>query len=66
MTLEARFGDAGNEAQTRCFVRLSRETFQDLKTGVTAPQDVFLNGLVEIEGDMQMAMQIALAAVAPS
>lgn len=66
MTLEARFGDTESEEQTRCFVRLSRETFQDLKTGVIAPQDVFLNGLVEIEGDMQMAMQIALAAVAPS
>jgi hypothetical protein len=66
MTLEARFGETESEEQTRCFVRLSRETFQDLKTGVIAPQDVFLNGLVEIEGDMQMAMQIALAAVAPS
>ncbi|MEE3326806.1 MAG: SCP2 sterol-binding domain-containing protein [Myxococcota bacterium] len=66
MALEARFGGAGNGEETRCLVRLSRETYQDLKTGVIAPQDVFLNGLVEIEGDMQMAMQIALAAVAPS
>lgn len=65
MTLEARFGEEEGDEQTRCCVRLSRETFQDLKTGVIAPQDIFLNGLVEIEGDMQMAMQVALAAVAP-
>ena len=65
MALEARFGSGTNEEEGRCSVKLSRETYQELKSGAIAPQDVFLNGLVEIEGDMQMAMQIALAAVAP-
>ena len=65
MALKAQFGDAKTMEEPRCTVRLSRETYQELKTGALAPQDVFLNGLVEIEGDMQMAMQVALAAVAP-
>ena len=65
MTLKAQFGDTKTKEEPRCTVRPSRETYQELKTGALAPQDVFLNGLVEIKGDMQMAMQVALAAVAP-
>ena len=65
MTLKAQFGEAATKEEPRCTVRLSRETYQELKKGALAPQDVFLNGLVEIQGDMQMAMQVALAAVAP-
>lgn len=66
MTLEAQFGQVGPGEQPRCSVRLSEETYRDLKRGAVAPQEVFLNGRVEIEGDMQMAMQIAMAAVAPA
>ena len=65
MNLKAQFGKSEAEEEPRCTVRLSRETYQELKTGALAPQGVFLNGLVEIKGDMQMAMQVALAAVAP-
>ncbi|MFP6641911.1 MAG: SCP2 sterol-binding domain-containing protein [Myxococcota bacterium] len=65
MTLKAQFGQATPGDEPRCRVRLSEETYGDLKRGTVSPQDVFLNGLIEIEGDMQMAMQIAMAAVAP-
>lgn len=64
MTLQALFGQATVGDEPRCLVRLSEDTYGDLKQGKIAPQDVFLNGLIEIEGDMQMAMQIAMAAVA--
>ncbi|MAI79780.1 MAG: hypothetical protein CL917_12615 [Deltaproteobacteria bacterium] len=65
MNLKAQFGPGSESDEPRCTVRLSQSTYHELKTGSLAPQDVFLNGLVEIEGDMQMAMQVALAAVAP-
>ena len=65
MCLDARFGPSDEEAAARCVLRLAADTFAALRSGELAPQDAFLSGRVEIEGDMQLALQLALAAVSP-
>jgi hypothetical protein len=46
-------------------IRVDRETYEALRSGALSPQDAFLGGKILVEGDMQLAMQIALVAMAP-
>lgn len=66
MTLAARFGaQARDEPEPSCTLRVASEAFAALRVGDLAPQDAFMNGQVDVEGDMQLAMQLALAALSP-
>jgi len=73
MTLVARFGaedaagDAGGaeEEAPSCTLRLPSEVYASLRTGDLDPQAAFLEGHIEIEGDMELAMRLALTALAP-
>ena len=64
MTLTAHFGTPV-DGEPACTLRVAAEAYAQLKAGELAPQDAFMTGQVEIEGDMQMAMQLALAALSP-
>ena len=44
-----------------CHLILDREIYAQLRAGEIDPQDAFMGGKIEIEGDMQVAMQLALA-----
>ena len=46
-------------------ITVDEEAYRDLRSGALNPQDAFMNGRISIEGDMQMAMQLALAAISP-
>lgn len=46
-------------------IRVDAESYRELQAGGLDPQSAFLDGRVQIEGDMQMAMMLALAAIAP-
>lgn len=46
-------------------ISIDDETYGELRSGALNPQDAFMNGRIQIEGDMQMAMQLALAAISP-
>jgi putative sterol carrier protein len=46
-------------------ITVDEEAYRDLRSGELNPQDAFMNGRIQIEGDMQMAMQLALAAISP-
>ena len=46
-------------------ISLDAATYGELERGELAAQDAFLTGRVEVKGDMQMAIQLALAALAP-
>ena len=46
-------------------IRLDEAAYQDLRSGKLDPQAAFMNQQIIVEGDMQMAMQLALAAIAP-
>src|SRR5690606_17536631 len=46
-------------------IRVDTEAYRELRRGALQPQDAFLAGKIQIEGDMQLAMQLALAVLSP-
>jgi len=65
MDLVVRFGGNATDAGPDCTLRIGSDAFGALRSGELAPQDAFMAGQVEIDGDMQLAMQLALAALSP-
>ena len=59
------FGSAPLPDQPDTSIAVSPEAYQALRSGELDPQDAFMNGQIQVEGDMQLAMQIALAALSP-
>ncbi len=67
----AKLGDAvpgershgGGSADTT--IRVAAQAYRDLREGRLEPQQAFLAGEIAIEGDMQRAMQLALAVLSP-
>lgn len=56
-------GDGGNGADTT--IRVDTQAYRELREGRLEPQEAFLAGKIAIEGDMQRAMQLALAVLSP-
>ena len=64
MSLEARLGLGIHDAEAPdCTLRLPASVYTALKQGTVAPQDAFMSGEIMVEGDMNLAIQLALAAV---
>lgn len=59
------FGAGSVEADARCSLEIAREAYDKLRTGELNPQEAFMSQQISVEGDMQMAMQLALAAMTP-
>ena len=59
------FGPGEVAAEPKCGLAVAREAYDKLRSGEINPQDAFMNQQIEITGDMQMAMQLALAAMTP-
>jgi hypothetical protein len=59
------FGPGEPAAQPATSITVERSAYADLRSGRLNPQDAFLGGQIQVEGDLQLAMQLALAAVAP-
>ena len=59
------FGDGPVADEARCSLEIAREAYEKLRTGEINPQEAFMNQQIAVEGDMQMAMQLALAAMTP-
>jgi len=64
-SLLACFGEGPVPEEPACTLSVTPEAYQQLRGGELNPQEAFLGGQVTLEGDMQMAMQVALAAVSP-
>jgi hypothetical protein len=52
-----------DEPQTR--IRVDEQGYRDLREGRLDPQQAFTSGAIAVEGDLQLAMQLALAALTP-
>ena len=58
------FGVGPVPAAPTTSITIEREAYRALRAGELAPQDAFLSGQIKVEGDYQLAMQLALAALA--
>lgn len=63
--LLARLGDGEPAEPADTAIRVDTEAYRELRAGKLEPQDAFLAGKIQVEGDMQKAMQLALAVLSP-
>jgi hypothetical protein len=63
--LLARLGEGEPALPADTSIRVDTEAFRELRAGKLEPQEAFLAGKIAIEGDMQKAMQLALAVLSP-
>jgi hypothetical protein len=63
--LFASFGVDVPEIEPRATIRLDEAVYGRLRRGELDPQDAFMDGQIEIKGDMDMAVGLALAALSP-
>jgi len=59
------FGPDPISAEPDCTIDVDGAMYGDLKSGKLPPQEAFMSGKINISGDMQKAMQLALAAMTP-
>ena len=63
--LGTHFGADPVPAEPKTRITVDSAAYRDLRSGALDPQLAFMNQQIRVEGDMQAAMQLALAAVAP-
>ncbi len=63
--LVAHFGAGEPEAEPSTTITVEMAAYQQLKSGELNPPDAFLGGQIQVDGDMQAAMQLALTMMAP-
>jgi hypothetical protein len=56
---------AADDAPPATAIRVDAHAYRELRSGALQPQDAFLAGKIQVEGDMQLAMQLALAVLSP-
>jgi hypothetical protein len=63
--LRTHFGPGPVPQEPTTTIRVDEQAYRDLRSGELDPQTAFISQQIVVEGDMQAAMQLALAAVAP-
>ena len=64
-TLLARLGESPASETADTTIRVDAQAYRELREGRLEPQEAFLAGKIAVEGDMQRAMQLALAVLSP-
>ncbi len=59
------FGAGEPKGEPDTTLRVAPEAYAELREGRIDPQQAFLGGQIQVEGDMQLAMQLALAVMSP-
>lgn len=63
--LVTRFGDGPVAEQADCTLAVEADTYAELRAGRLDPQQAFMSQKIEASGDLQLAMQLALAVLSP-
>ena len=63
--LRTHFGSEPVPAEPTTTITVDEQAYRELRSGELDPQAAFMNRRIQVEGDMQTAMQLALAAIAP-
>jgi len=64
-TLVTHFGSGEIRAEPDCRISVEADAYRQLRAGEIGAQDAFMSGRIHVEGDAQMAMQLALAVLSP-
>lgn len=59
------FGEGPVPDEPTCHIAIDGDSYDQLRSGELGPQEAFLGGQIQVEGDMTMGMQVALAALSP-
>ncbi len=62
--VQAHFGPDPFPEEPNTSIRVDAAAYREIRTGKLDAQSAFLTGQIQIEGDVQLAMQLALAAIA--
>jgi SCP-2 sterol transfer family len=63
--LVTHFGPEPVPSEPHASIRVDPDVYRELRGGGVDPAQAFLDGKLRVEGDMQLTMQLALAAIAP-
>jgi hypothetical protein len=63
--LRTHFGPAPMPAEPQTRITVAEQAYKKLRDGALDPQLAFMTEQIRVEGDLQPAMQLALAAIAP-
>ncbi len=64
-TLLTHFGGGPVPDQPTTTITVDPDGYRKLRAGEVQAHEAFMSGLIQVEGDMQLAMQLALAALSP-
>ncbi len=63
--LQTHFGPDPFPETPNTSIRVDATAYRELRAGKLDPQSAFLGGQIQIEGDVQLAMQLAFTAISP-